>query len=254
MVAFIARAVMARAFLRKVPAMSIRFHKPAQSGFTLIEMLVVLSIMAVVAGVGVQALNGVTNSVKDDLARTEMNEIASAIQRFHADTGYWPKQGPFANTTNPASFAQLRIKPTNTSGEILPFDTASGTGWHGPYMRELDAVTVSVGDVNENGTGDPATGTDVTVSGLGDPFSAAAIDETYFVWSDVTGEELRLGRPYLYFIADNATYNSGAASGVYGCHVPCLLSLGPNGRYESETESGGLGGDDIVLNIAGHKS
>lgn len=252
MVAFIARAVMARAVLRKVPAMSIRSHNSAQSGFTLMEMLVVLSIMAVVAGVGVQALNGMTNDVEDGLARTEMNTIASAIQRFHADTGYWPKEGPFAgddedNYDHPANMKQLRVAPygdhddeSATADElILPFDTASGTGWHGPYMRELDAVTVSVGSMNTDGSGDPSNGSDVRVSGLGDPFSADAANGTHFVWRDAMGEELRLGRPYLYFIDDDANTT------VAGCQVPCLVSFGSNGDYDAGAN------DDIVVNIAG---
>lgn len=240
MVAFIARARHGASVIRKVTVMSIRSHNSAQSGFTLIEMLVVLSIMAVVAGVGVQALNGVTNSVEDDLAHAEMNTIASAIQRFHEDTGYWPKQGPFASDTNltfdhPARLAQLRVQPVDNDGDILAFDIASGTGWHGPYIRELDAATVSVGPMAD-GSGSPTTGAAVYVSGLGDPFSAAAIDETYFIWDDGTGKEFTLGRPYFYFID---------ATGVTGCQAPCLVSFGPNGEYERG------GNDDIVVNIAG---
>lgn len=218
-----------------------------QSGFTLFEMLVVLGIVATVAGVGAQVLTGVREDAQSSLARAEMSEIAAAIQRFHRDTGYWPKEGPFAADKvgnvplHPANLSQLRVQPVKSGVDILPFDAASGTGWNGPYIRELDAATVWVGEdmgTTPDGSVDPDAGTETDVSGIGDPFDRAA-DGVYFAWTDGAGDTIaRLGRPYLYFI------DAGATGTVPGCTVPCLVSFGPDGDYDTA--------DDIVLNIAGH--
>jgi len=216
---------------------------PGQAGFTLLELLVVLSVLAAVAGIGVLALGGVTQDTRAELVRAEMNQIANAIRRFRADTGYWPKEGVFVNDAidevdNPGSFSQLFVQPNDGSDDILPHDPASDSGWNGPYLRELDAVTVTVGaNLQPDGTGDPTVGTAQAVNGVGDPFERAA-EPPYFEWRNADGTEIaRLGRPYLYFIDGSA---------VLGCIAPCLLSMGENGQYDQGTA------DDIVINIAGN--
>ena len=79
-----------------MPRRRIMPHKAQdQAGFTLLELLVVLAVLTAVAGIGVLALGNVTGDTRERLARAEMNEIANAIRRFRADTGYWPKEGVF---------------------------------------------------------------------------------------------------------------------------------------------------------------
>ncbi|MEM7058489.1 MAG: type II secretion system protein [Pseudomonadota bacterium] len=214
-----------------------------QRGLTLIEVLVVLGIIAAVAGIGIQVLNGVNDDTEESLVRVEMREVTSAIQRFRRDTGYWPKQGPFdgADTNDPdlaepANLAQLFLQPqTSLNADILTFDVPSGTGWNGPYLAELDALNVRVGDdMDASGTGDPTAGTEVVVRGIGDPFQAAPVG-TVFEWINGAGvQTAQLGRPYFYFID---------GSNVTGCAAPCLVSAGPDGQYNAG------GGDDIVVNI-----
>jgi len=220
--------------------------RPGQAGFTLLELLVVLSVLAAVAGIGVLALGGVTQDTRAELVRAEMNQIANAIRRFRADTGYWPKKGVFEHddvdkVDNPGSFSQLFVQPKDGAGDILPHDPASDSGWNGPYLRELDAVTVTVGEnFGSDGSGLPTDGPETQVSGVGDPFERAA-EPPYFVWQDAGGAEIaRLGRPYLYFIDETAKDN------ITGCITPCLLSMGENGQYDRGNA------DDIVINIAGN--
>ena len=68
-----------------------------QQGFTLLELLVVVSILAAVSGIGFFALSGDTLKQKNiDLAKVEMQNIATAVKKFKQDTGYFPGQGPFA--------------------------------------------------------------------------------------------------------------------------------------------------------------
>lgn len=71
--------------------------KTHQSGFTLLELLVVVSILAAVSGIGFFALRSDTlNEKYADLAKVEMLAIAKAVKRFKLDTGYYPGTGPFA--------------------------------------------------------------------------------------------------------------------------------------------------------------
>lgn len=231
--------------------MTYRYHARSsagcsQSGLTLLEVLVTLGIIAAVAGIGVQVYTGVDDRTSQQLVRAEMRQIASAIQRFRRDTGYWPKQGPFAEAVAddrdlPANLSQLFTAPRAEDGaEILRYQVATGTGWNGPYISELDGATVSVGDdLEPDGSGSPIAGTVARIRAIGDPFSAPPQGQ-FFEWHDVSGEELaRLGRPYFYFIDGSA---------LIDCIAPCLISAGPDGffapRLNENDES-----DDIVVNI-----
>ncbi|MEM7194796.1 MAG: prepilin-type N-terminal cleavage/methylation domain-containing protein [Pseudomonadota bacterium] len=71
-------------------------HVNRNCGYTLLELIVVVAILAAVAGIGTIALRNVDQEKAVDVARIEMREIATAIRQFKQDTGYFPGQGPFA--------------------------------------------------------------------------------------------------------------------------------------------------------------
>lgn len=240
----------------------------AELGFTLIELLVTLGIIATVAGLAVQIFSGVDDQTSDRLVRLEMREVTSAIQRFRRDTGYFPKDGPFAASIEnidgdavndvavPSNLFQLFFQPVDLNGNaILPYDPATGTGWNGPYLTELDALTVTVGDdLDVDGSGDPLDGNAVRVRGVGDPFSARPAGAAYIWVNGDLDQVANLGRPFFYF--NDETASDGVDDDVANCIVPCLVSAGPDGVYEAGKSDGVEGeapyngdGDDIVINI-----
>lgn len=70
-------------------------------GFTLLELLVVVAILAAVAMIATSSFVGGGRSVETDakikIAKAEMAAIAKAVKQFKADTGYYPKEGVFAH-------------------------------------------------------------------------------------------------------------------------------------------------------------
>ncbi|MDR1351377.1 MAG: prepilin-type N-terminal cleavage/methylation domain-containing protein [Zoogloeaceae bacterium] len=65
------------------------------AGFTLIELLVVCAILAALAVMAWGAYVDVDRRAEDELASVELLRLATALRRFHDDTGYWPGEGPF---------------------------------------------------------------------------------------------------------------------------------------------------------------
>jgi prepilin-type N-terminal cleavage/methylation domain-containing protein len=65
------------------------------AGFTLVELLVVCSILAAVSYVAWGAYVNVDRQAEDELAHAQLLQLSTALKRFHADTGYWPGEGPF---------------------------------------------------------------------------------------------------------------------------------------------------------------
>ena len=64
--------------------------KRAQHGFTLIEILVVMVIITILAGISVAMYqNGITQAQEATL-KTDLKEMREAIDAFHADKNKWP--------------------------------------------------------------------------------------------------------------------------------------------------------------------
>ncbi len=139
-----------------------------QQGFTLFELLVVVSVLAAMASIAAVAVDGYQQTAEDELAKVEIQAIASAIQRFKADTGYYPREGLFADdqlygsNSSPEKsdynkdenlywlFSSPLLHDVNGDGNVnsadqsaggpkekMPWNESVGRGWHGPYL-EID--------------------------------------------------------------------------------------------------------------------
>lgn len=87
----------------------------SNAGFTLIELMVVLVILALLAGLVGPQLFGRVDSAKVKTAETQIRMLRGALQTFRLDMGRYP--------TNEEGLAAL-IRPVSTAGER----------WSGPYL------------------------------------------------------------------------------------------------------------------------
>lgn len=154
----------------------------ATGGFTLIELLVVVAILTAIATTAFGYYHEAAEETKEELARVQLAELANAIQRFRQDTGYYPREGPFALDTaggaiaaatvpsaawfqSPANLWQLVEQPvmlaTHAQAFLANWDPATRRGWHGPYLRRGVGGTFYA-DIGDNlqavGSGDPTLG------------------------------------------------------------------------------------------------
>lgn len=90
--------------------------KNKQSGFTLLELLVVIGIIAMLVGlVGPQVIKHLGAS-KTKTARIQIEELVSALDMYKLDTGQYP---------------------TSTQGlESLVVSPSEALNWNGPYLRK----------------------------------------------------------------------------------------------------------------------
>ena len=87
----------------------------AQRGFTLVELLVVITIIALIMGiVGPRVLNYLTES-KAKAAKIQIESFASALDLFFLDTGRYPNGSE--------GLAALVQRPGNIAS------------WNGPYLK-----------------------------------------------------------------------------------------------------------------------
>lgn len=87
-------------------------HKNRQRGFTLVELLLVLVILALIAGLVLPGIIGKAESAKAKAASSQISRISMSVESFYLDTG---------NT--PSSLEALVNQPSGVAG------------WNGPYIK-----------------------------------------------------------------------------------------------------------------------
>ena len=64
--------------------------KRSQRGFTLIEVLVVMVIITILAGISVAMYGNSITQAQEAVLRTDLKEMREAIDAYHADKNKWP--------------------------------------------------------------------------------------------------------------------------------------------------------------------
>ena len=99
-----------------------------KKGFTLVELLVVIVVLAVLAAIVLPKFMNSTKRSKETALKSDLKLVRNAISLFQADTDCFPK----ALTDLIAATAPP--KGLDTAGAdvvIIPAD------WHGPYLQEV---------------------------------------------------------------------------------------------------------------------
>jgi general secretion pathway protein G len=64
--------------------------RPSESGFTLLELLVVMTIIGILAAVAIPALRDSPQRAREAALRENLFTFRSTIDQFHGDKGYYP--------------------------------------------------------------------------------------------------------------------------------------------------------------------
>jgi general secretion pathway protein G len=83
----------------------------AEGGFTLVELLLVLVILALIGGLVLPGIIGKAEGAKVKAASSQINRLAMAVESYYLDTG-----------ETPDNLEQL-------------VDDNSADGWNGPYVK-----------------------------------------------------------------------------------------------------------------------
>jgi len=106
-------------------------RRRSQRGITLIEMLVVVTIIALFAALVAPRMFGQADKAKRTAARAQINSFMTALGTYKLDTGTFP--------TTEQGLQALRVKPENMTqwaGPYLPQD-APMDPWAHPYLYKF---------------------------------------------------------------------------------------------------------------------
>jgi prepilin-type N-terminal cleavage/methylation domain-containing protein len=204
-------------------------------GFTLLELMVVISLMAAIAGVAVLAYEDTYVQAELDATKYEMAELRKALLQFKRDVGSFPND-----------LLQLGIYSasavTANGDSYLKWDKDTHGGWNGPYLNDANDGWVKISDTCQVATDDgaactPFSGTITEIKTLADEFNHSPRDfnitpndpgDDFFLWRACTDNgdvacKVResWGQPYLYFDANDENYAR-------------IVSMGPDGIFNSK--------------------
>lgn len=86
-----------------------------QSGFTLMEMLVVLVLIGLIAMVAIPQITRMLGSAKSKAATIQMETLSTALRFYQLDVGEYP---------------------SSSEGIELLWSAGNKPGWNGPYIRQ----------------------------------------------------------------------------------------------------------------------
>lgn len=92
-----------------------------RSGFTLLEVLLVVAILVILAGAAVVTYRNVFAGAKKDTVVAVISQVETALETYQLHIGHFPTQ-------EEGGLGALRTQP-NFSEEGL------GEKWHGPYLK-----------------------------------------------------------------------------------------------------------------------
>ncbi len=87
-----------------------------RAGFTLVELLLVLVILATLAAIVIPRFSGRTEQAKVTAAQTQISNLGTALDSYEVDVGSYPSTSD--------GLEALLVKPSNAQG------------WRGPYMKQ----------------------------------------------------------------------------------------------------------------------
>lgn len=92
-----------------------RRRQPGETGYTLIELLIVLAILALLVGIATPMVLKYLNGAKLTTAHIQVDNLQVALDLFDQDMNRYP---------------------TGQEGlQALTADPGDGPGWHGPYIK-----------------------------------------------------------------------------------------------------------------------
>ncbi|MBL7140182.1 MAG: type II secretion system major pseudopilin GspG [Planctomycetes bacterium] len=97
-------------------------RRRSRRGFTLIEILLVLTIIGMLAGVTIFAIGGIGKRARVDTTKAILETVANALDTYQLHVGHYPSE-------EEGNLDALRVRPA--------FDTDQlADKWSGPYLKK----------------------------------------------------------------------------------------------------------------------
>jgi general secretion pathway protein G len=113
--------------------------KKNKKGFTFIEILVVITIIALLSTVAVVSYRSAQTKARDNKRKSDLEQVRAALEMYRSDEGIYPAGNWSAMTglltgymnnipTDPRGYSYYYTRPTETSYQICAYFENEGNG------------------------------------------------------------------------------------------------------------------------------
>lgn len=131
--------------------------RSSEAGFTLLELLVVMTIIGILAAVAIPALRDSPQRAREAALKEDLFTMRSTIDQFHGDKGYYPPDLP--TLVSEGYLRQIPIDPMTKSRDtwVVDYEQLEPTA-EGAAPPE-ETATPGIIDVHSGATGNALDGT-----------------------------------------------------------------------------------------------
>lgn len=113
--------------------------KKIKSGFTFIEILVVITIIALLSTTAIVSYRSAQASARDNKRKSDLEQVRAALEMYRSDEGVYPDGGWSVMTgllsgylndipTDPKGYSYYYTRPTATSYQLCAYFENEGNG------------------------------------------------------------------------------------------------------------------------------
>ncbi len=95
------------------------FTKQSKSGFTLVELLVVITIIAILSVIGVTVFTGIQKNARDTKRKGDVNAISKALEAKYSNIGAYGNLDVYNSSENSNLFQALSRKILKVGSILL---------------------------------------------------------------------------------------------------------------------------------------
>lgn len=119
-----------------------------KKGFTIVELLIVIVVIGILATLVIVTFTGIQQKGRNSQRQTDINAVASHVEAFNAQYGFYPKLADLQSQTGDGAFVPTYMKgldPEALRDPKGPTKTIAGTAAADQYSYEATGCTTAGG-------------------------------------------------------------------------------------------------------------
>lgn len=99
--------------------------KSKQSGFTIVELLIVIVVIGILATLVIVTFSGVQQKARDTKRETDVKALASQLEVYYANNGSYPAIAELQDSTPSTGWVAQNLKGLDLAGLVAPTATVA---------------------------------------------------------------------------------------------------------------------------------